>query len=66
VPVAPAPPAPGDGVAAVPPPELFAENAPSMAVNPPPLLPPTQLGGPQAPVFAGPYGAPAATGEGGT
>ena len=66
VPVAPAPPAPGDGVAAVPPPELFAENAPSMAVNPPPLLPPTQLGCPQAPVFAGPYGAPAATGEGGT
>ncbi|WP_370328948.1 MCE family protein [Mycolicibacterium hippocampi] len=66
VPVAPTTPHSGDGSAAVPPPELFAETAPSMAVNPPPLLSPTQLGGPQAPVFAGPYGVPAASAEGGS
>ncbi|WP_110802445.1 MCE family protein [Mycolicibacterium iranicum] len=52
--VAPVPGAPA--APAAPSPELFAENAPTMAVNPPPLLAPAELGGPQAPIFAGPYG----------
>lgn len=56
-PVAPAPAALPSAAPAAPPPELVAENAPSMAVNPPPLLTPAELGGPEAPVFAGPYGA---------
>ncbi|WP_374207068.1 MCE family protein [Mycolicibacterium sp. OfavD-34-C] len=65
VPVAPATPAPNETAAASPSPEMFAEGGPSMAVNPPPLLPPAQLGGPEVPIFAGPYGVQPPSTEGG-